>query len=207
MRWWPRSIRWQMLAGLVAARNPVDWSVCRNPYPAANAPCASCARNRSCPTVGIAGIQVGEALEQQRPGWISSSVKTVGEAPNVALAKVTDPAGNVLFVSKGDADQAVLDPVERAQIPLITRDTPSVFTLPGNRWEAVAANLHETTNCAALHGSSSTRVRRAGSSSPSSATRSVFGVIWMIASAHPGVAHGPFHRAAAGRAASRRRAH
>jgi PAS domain S-box-containing protein len=83
--------------------------------------------------------QVSEALEQQRPGWISSSVKTVGEAPNVALATVTDPAGNVLFVSKGEADQAVLDPDERAQIPFISRDHARLFTLPGNRWEAAWA--------------------------------------------------------------------
>jgi PAS domain S-box-containing protein len=81
--------------------------------------------------------QVSEALEEQRPGWISSSVKTTGESPNIAVAKVTDPAGNVLFISKGDADQAVLDPDERAQIPLIGRDSARQFTLSGNRWEGV----------------------------------------------------------------------
>ena len=31
------------------------------------------------------------------------SVKMMGEAPSVAFAKVTDPAGNVLFVSQGEA--------------------------------------------------------------------------------------------------------
>ncbi len=71
--------------------------------------------------------QISEALEQQRPGWVSSSVKTVGEAPNVALATVTDPAGNVLFASKGEADQAVLDPDERVQIPFIVRDSARLF--------------------------------------------------------------------------------
>jgi PAS domain S-box-containing protein len=81
--------------------------------------------------------QVSEALEEQRPGWISSSVKTTGESPNIAVAKVTDPAGNVLFISKGDADQAVLDPDERAQIPLIGRDSARQFTLSGNRLEGV----------------------------------------------------------------------
>ena len=81
--------------------------------------------------------QVSEALEEQRPGWISSSVKTIGESPNIAVAKVTDLAGNVLFISKGDADQAVLDPAERSQIPLIGRDSARQFTLSGNRWEGV----------------------------------------------------------------------
>jgi PAS domain S-box-containing protein len=83
--------------------------------------------------------QVSEALEQQRPGWIGSSVKTAGEAPNIALAMVTDPAGNVLFVSKGDVAQTVLDPDERAQIPFIGRDSARPFTLPGDRWEAAWA--------------------------------------------------------------------
>ena len=55
------------------------------------------------------------------------------------LAKVTDPAGNVLFVSKGDADQAMLEHGERAQIPLVPPDRHLVFTLPGNRWEGVSA--------------------------------------------------------------------
>jgi PAS domain S-box-containing protein len=80
---------------------------------------------------------VSEVLEEQRPGWISSSVKTIGESPNIAVAKVTDLAGNVLFISKGDADQAVLDPAERSQIPLIGRDSARQFTLSGNRWEGV----------------------------------------------------------------------
>jgi PAS domain S-box-containing protein len=81
--------------------------------------------------------QVAEALEQQRPGWISASVRSAGEAPNIGVAKVTDPAGNVLFISEGDAEQAVLDSMERAQIPLVTRESTRVFTLPGNHWEAV----------------------------------------------------------------------
>jgi PAS domain S-box-containing protein len=85
----------------------------------------------------LLATQVAEALEQQRPGWISSSVRTAGEAPNLALAKVTDPQGNVLFISKGDADEAVLAPEERTQIPLVGRSGAKLFTLPSNRWEGV----------------------------------------------------------------------
>jgi PAS domain S-box-containing protein len=126
--------------------------------------------------------QVSEALEQQRPGWISSSVKTVGEAPNVALATVTDPAGNVLFVSKGDVDQAVIDPDERAQIPFISRDKARLFTLPGNRWEAAWA----------IYTKNQLRGYTWVEFDPSSAREQlfailrdtlVFGVIWVIASA------------------------
>ena len=36
----------------------------------------------------------------------------MSDAPAVALAKVTDPAGNVLFISRGAADQTMLEPAE-----------------------------------------------------------------------------------------------
>jgi PAS domain S-box-containing protein len=83
--------------------------------------------------------QVAEALEEDRPRWVSSSVKTTGQAPNIAIAKVTDPFGNVLFISKGDADMASLEQAEKAQIPLVGRDGARLFNLPGNRWEGVRA--------------------------------------------------------------------
>ncbi|MDR3753839.1 MAG: ATP-binding protein [Terracidiphilus sp.] len=126
--------------------------------------------------------QVSDALEQQRPGWISSSVKTAGEAPNVAFAAVTDPAGNVLFVSKGDAGQATLDPAERAQIPFISRDNAWLFTLPDDRWEAARA----------IYTNNELRGYTWVEFDPSSARQQlfaiqrdtlVFGVIWVIASA------------------------
>jgi PAS domain S-box-containing protein len=82
-------------------------------------------------------LQAQEALLQQRPGWVGLSVKMMGEAPSVALAMVTDPAGNVLFVSKGEADERTLDPLERAQIPLANRDEPRVFSVEEDQWEGV----------------------------------------------------------------------
>jgi PAS domain S-box-containing protein len=82
-------------------------------------------------------VQSREALEQQRPGWIGLSVKMMGDAPTVALAKVTDPAGNVLFISKGEADEAQLEPAELAAIPTVNRDASSCLTLAGDRWECV----------------------------------------------------------------------
>jgi PAS domain S-box-containing protein len=82
-------------------------------------------------------LQAQEALLQQRPGWVGLSVKMMGEAPSVALAMVTDPAGNVLFVSKGEADERTLDPLERAQIPLATADEPRIFAAGNDQWEGV----------------------------------------------------------------------
>lgn len=137
MRWWPRSIRSQMLAGLVLleilsislfAALLTEQQTHRVEV-----------RAQSWLTYESAALasQAAEALEQQRPGWVNSSVRATGGAPNIALAKVTDVAGNILFISKGDANQAVLDRDERAQIPLTSRNDTRVFTLPGNRWEGV----------------------------------------------------------------------
>jgi PAS domain S-box-containing protein len=82
-------------------------------------------------------LQAKEALLQERPQWVGLSVKMMGEAPSVAFAKVTDPAGNVLFVSAGDAEHYTLEPLERAQIPLMTQDEPRVFNLGKDRWAGV----------------------------------------------------------------------
>jgi signal transduction histidine kinase len=84
-------------------------------------------------------LQATEALMQQRPGWVGLSVKMMGEAPTVAFAKVTDPVGNVLFVSKGETDTTAIEPAELAQIPLVRRGEPTVFTLKGGRLESVKA--------------------------------------------------------------------
>jgi PAS domain S-box-containing protein len=182
IRWWPRSIRWQMLAGLVLLEilsiSLFAAILTRQQRHRVRV------RAQFILTYEASSLasQVSEALEQQRPGWISSSVKTAGEAPNVALATVTDPAGNVLFISKGDADQAVLDPDERAQIPFITRDNARLFTLPGNRWEAAWA----------IYTNNQLRGYTWVEFDPSSARGQlfaiqrdtfVFGLIWVIASA------------------------
>jgi PAS domain S-box-containing protein len=139
MRWWPRSIRWQMLAGLLILE---VFSVSlfaallteqqgHRVY----------VRAQYWLTFEASAMaqQVEEGLKQQNPDWVSSSVDTTGKAPNVALAKVTDPSGKVLFISKGVASQSALESAELAEIPLVHGDHVNVFTLPGNRWEGVRA--------------------------------------------------------------------
>jgi PAS domain S-box-containing protein len=84
-------------------------------------------------------LQAREALQQQRPAWVQLSVTMMGEAPSVSFAKVTDPAGNMLFVSNGEAEQIPLDPAELKQIPLLTRNDAKVFAFGRDRWEGVRA--------------------------------------------------------------------
>ncbi len=135
MRWWPRSISWQMLAGLLLlealsigvfapllVRQQADESADR-------------ANRRLAYEAASLALQSSEALEQERPGWVGLSVKMMGDAPTVALAKVTDTAGKVLFISRGEADKTALEPAELALIPQIKRNAQNCFTLAGGHWE------------------------------------------------------------------------
>jgi len=84
-------------------------------------------------------LQATEALEQQRPASVGLSVKMMGEAPSVALAKMTDPAGNVVFASHGEPQRLSLDPEERAEIPIAAKGDSRVFAFGKNRWEGMKA--------------------------------------------------------------------
>ena len=105
MRLWPRSIRWQMilalallealsisLFGLLLLRQQQNEVRMR-------------AVQRLAYEASSMAVQAREALIQQRPGWVGVSVTMMGAGPTVAVAKVTDPVGNVLFMSPGEPDQ------------------------------------------------------------------------------------------------------
>jgi PAS domain S-box-containing protein len=181
MRWWPRSIRWQMLAGLslleilsiglfaVLLTKQQSKRVYQRAQYWLNYESAAMAS------------QVAEGLKAQSPGWVSSSVRTTGEAPNIAVAKVTDPQGNVLYSSMGDPSQSLLEPGERAQIPALSRNKTNVFTLPGNRWEGARAIYTGNT----LRGYVWVTYDKSAARDQLAAIQRdtlVFGIIWIVAS-------------------------
>lgn len=137
MRWWPRSIRWQMLAGLllVEALSIALFAsfLMRQQLHEVN----QRTRERLAHQTTSIAVQAGEAFEWDRPGWIGLSIKMMGESPSVDFAKVTDSNGNVLFVSEGETGPASLQPAERAQIPLIGQDESRIFLIGANHWEGV----------------------------------------------------------------------
>jgi len=137
MRWWPRSIRWQMLAGLVLLEALSIGLFAALLIRQQAHEVHEHMLHRLEHQANSMSLQVAEALQQQRTGWIGLSVKMMGEAPSVAIAKVTDPAGNILYASQGEPEQMVLDPVERAQIPLLTPGEPRIFAFGRDRWEGV----------------------------------------------------------------------
>src|SRR5580658_9673967 len=138
MRWWPRSIKWQMLAGLVLleALSIALFAalLVRQQTQEAHQRMVQGMAHQAASMA----LQAKEAIVQNRPGWVGLSVKMTGESPSVAYARVTDPAGNMLFVSDGVPEQFTLNPIEREQIPLMTRDEPKVFTLGNDQWESAS---------------------------------------------------------------------
>ena len=97
------------------------------------------AQRRLAYNAGSLALQSREALLQNQPGWIALSVKMMGQDPTVLSAKVTDGAGKMLYVSKGNPAEIQLTSIERAQIPLIKVDQARVFTLGNDSWESVGA--------------------------------------------------------------------
>jgi PAS domain S-box-containing protein len=135
MRLWPRSIRLQMLAGLMLVEVLSILLFATLLTRQQTNEVYERAQHRLAHQSTSIALQAKEALQQDRPAWVGLSVKMMGEAPSVAFAKVTDPAGNVLYVSQGEPEQVTLDPAERAQIPLMSKDEPQVFRFGNNRLE------------------------------------------------------------------------
>jgi len=127
-------------------------------------------------------LQAREALQQDRPAWVGLSVTMMGEAPSVAVAKVSDPVGNVLYISHGQPEHAALEPAELAQMRRISRDEPQVFHFGDNRWEGVKP-IYTGTD---LRGFAWVETDREWDHEQLSAIQhstAIFGVIWILASA------------------------
>ncbi|MGO8758385.1 MAG: sensor histidine kinase [Terracidiphilus sp.] len=127
-------------------------------------------------------LQSSGALQQQRPEWVGLSVQMMGDAPTVAVAKVTDPAGKVLSISRGVAAESPLEPAELAEIPAIRLDAQNCLTLSGDQWECA----YPIETAGALRGFAWVLFDKHWMYEQiDSILRStmIFGIIWMIASA------------------------
>lgn len=181
MRLWPRSIRWQMLAGLLLLEALSILLFAALLISRQTGEVHERARLRLAHQATSMALQAHEALRQERPGWVGLSVAMMGETPGVKIAKVTDPMGNVLFSSVGEADEMRLDPAEFAQIPLKHPGQAVVFDFGGGRMESVDAIY--TGND--LRGYAWVETDRAWDNEQLNLIKRgtvVFGVIWILAS-------------------------
>ena len=138
MRWWPRSVRWQMLASLILLEALSVLLFALLLVSKLGHDVHQHSLERLAHQATSLSLQASEALLKDQAAWVGVSVRTTGDAPSVSLAKVTDPAGNVLFASKGDPRQFSLDSAERAQISNLKRDELKVFLRSGGRWESAS---------------------------------------------------------------------
>jgi PAS domain S-box-containing protein len=182
MRLWPRSIRLQMLAGLVLVEALSIFLFAMLLIRQQTGEVYDRAQHRLAHQATSVALQAKEALQQDRPTWVGISVKMMGEGPSVALVKVTDPAGNVLYVSQGETDQAALDPAERAQIPLMTKDEPRVFAFAHDRLEG-AKPIYIGSDLRGFVWVESDRDWDHQELNAILRDTAIFGVIWIVASA------------------------
>jgi PAS domain S-box-containing protein len=132
MRWWPRSIRWQLLAGLLLLETLSIGLFALLLVQQQRKETSERGHTRLAYEASSLATQSAEALRENQPNWLGLSVKMMGEAPTVAQAKVTDPAGNVLYANRGPME---LTPRERAQMAQVTRVQAHCITVEGNQWE------------------------------------------------------------------------
>ncbi len=182
MRFWPRSIRSQMLAALllleVLSISIFAFFMIRQQTHDIH----QRAQRRLAYDARSLAAQSHEALKQNQPGWIKLSVKMMGQDPTVLSAKVTDGSGKVLYISKGDPAGFALTPIEREQIPQVNGDQARVFNEGINSWESVGAIYAG----ADLFGYAWIEYNHASANELLGSILSdtiLFGIIWIIASA------------------------
>ncbi|MGA2752264.1 MAG: ATP-binding protein [Terracidiphilus sp.] len=182
MRLWPRSIRWQMLAGLLLleglsiglfaallARQQIRRTDQRAQY------------WLDYESTALAN-ESAEALEQQRPSWVDLAVRTIVDAPIVESAKIIGPSGDVLFFRSVKQEPGGLSAVERAQIPQARRDESRVFKTANGGWEAIRPIYTgiDLRGYALVAFDRSSARQQLGSLLDDTA---IFGAIWIVASA------------------------
>ena len=138
MPWWPRSIRWQMLAGLLLLE---ALSICLFGallFRQQTRRTAQRAQQMLRYESTALAEQSAEALEQQKPSFVDLATRTLVDSPQIETAEISSPAGDILF-AYGETAGGELTATERAQIPQAKGEEPRVFTTAGGDWEAVRA--------------------------------------------------------------------
>jgi PAS domain S-box-containing protein len=137
MRWWPRSIRWQMLFGLALLEALSVGLFAVLLVHLQRVEIQRRAEHRlSHQAESLAG-QIQEALQQQHMEWVGLSVHMMGRSPSVARVRVTEATGKTLFDSGSEAAPQALSSAELTQVSGIHDSSARVFTFDSNRWESV----------------------------------------------------------------------
>jgi PAS domain S-box-containing protein len=181
IRFWPRSIRSQLLIGLVLleALSLLLFGAILVRQQAQET--YSRARQRLEHQSTSVAAQSVEALEDGEPRNISLSVRLMGEAPSVNRAVVSDPNGKIIFSTVRSTESQLMDSGELAQIAKISGDKPHFFALGKENWEAVKPiRFHGQ-----LYGYAWVRTDKGWDREQLNSLRDatiIFGIIWIAAS-------------------------
>lgn len=139
MRWWPRSIRWQMFLGLVLLE---VLSIALFAFFLAHIQeqdVRDHITSRLAHQAISLAVQAEEGMNLNHPEQVSLAVRLMGEAPSVLRARITDPVGNVIYMGSNEPGGWTLEPLERAQLPHLQGTAARVFLFGSHRFEAVRA--------------------------------------------------------------------
>jgi len=181
LRRWPRTIRYQLLAGLVLLEALSLLLFAGLLFRQQSGEIRDRAQLRLKHQATSIAVQTVEALGRNRPDTLKTSVRVMGEAPSVAMAKITDPAGNVLYTSEGESNLQPLNFAELAQIKKVHGNDPLFFVLDRDDWEGVKAIYYQDK----LYGYAWVKTDRNWDTRPLTETLltiAKFGLIWIGAS-------------------------
>jgi PAS domain S-box-containing protein len=139
MRLWPRTVRWQLIIWLMLLEALSVALFAAVLIEVQGREIRQRAMERLAHQATSVALQAEEASRAQHPELVLPSLRMMGAAPSVARAKITDTAGNVLYVSDGEASQFPLVSAEKAQISKVQAHLPLVFSLGDHRWEGIKA--------------------------------------------------------------------
>lgn len=137
MRWWPRSIRWQMLAGLMALEvfslALFVGLLMRQQWKEEN----RSTNQRLLHQTDQLALEVQNAWKDGRQEWIPAVLRMTGSAPGVQAAKIADSKGKLQILQGKALSSEGLDAAERVQMSRLRVDHSVVFSFGQDRREAI----------------------------------------------------------------------
>jgi PAS domain S-box-containing protein len=182
LRAWPRSIRFQLLCGLMLLEVLSLFLFAFVLVRQQEKDIALRARLRLEHQAASVAAQSLEALEGNQLSQIRDSVRMMGEAPSVEEASVTDANGKVLYSNIGQEIGQQISPEEFAKVQTIKKNESLFFTLPVGSWEGVKPILFN----GKIFGYSWVKTDRSWDRVQLNAMLNyikIFGVIWIVSSA------------------------
>ena len=134
---WPRSIRSQLLVGLVLLEALSLLLFAALLFRQQRDEIRERAQQRLEHQATSVAAESEEALQKGQPEMMSVAVKMMGQAPSVDSARVTDAQGRVLYFGGDTSPSVNVSSIEMAQVRRISNNEAYFFSLGSGAWEGV----------------------------------------------------------------------